>query len=196
MWLYWTEKWNLSTGEVCTKVGVVIGLGEVREFGPGSESSVWSWSDAVNAFPTELKLPWTFGCLAEPRRAQLVDKLKKCKSGSSRSVAMETGGLCCHGDGGLRCRERRWRINTGESVEEECFLLLPDRWRRSRGCTWRSHSSYGLSLGMTSSRGLAPPKIAELGFATWFRGPATVLGFSCSRGRCARSSAAGAKEEG
>lgn len=47
--------------------------------------------------------------------------------------------------------------------------------------------SYCLSL-MISSRGLAPPKIFEFGLATWLSGSATVRGFSCSRGRCARSS--------
>lgn len=47
--------------------------------------------------------------------------------------------------------------------------------------------SYCLSL-MISSRGLAPPKIFEFGLATWFSGSETVRGFSCSRGRCARSS--------
>lgn len=41
---------------------------------------------------------------------------------------------------------------------------------------------------MISSRGLAPPKIFEFGLATWFSGSETVRGFSCSRGRCARSS--------
>lgn len=41
----------------------------------------------------------------------------------------------------------------------------------------------------TSSRGLAPPKIAEFGLATWLRGVATVRGLSWSRGRCALSSA-------
>lgn len=40
----------------------------------------------------------------------------------------------------------------------------------------------------TSSRGLAPPKIAEFGLATWLRGVATVRGLSWSRGRCALSS--------
>lgn len=49
--------------------------------------------------------------------------------------------------------------------------------------------SYGFSLGITSSRGFAPPKMAELGLATWLSGSETVRGFSCSRGRCARSSA-------
>lgn len=40
----------------------------------------------------------------------------------------------------------------------------------------------------TSSRGLAPPKIAEFGLATWLRGVSTVRGLSWSRGRCALSS--------
>lgn len=46
-----------------------------------------------------------------------------------------------------------------------------------------------LSLGITSSLGLAPPKMAELGLATWLRGAATVRGFSCNLGLCALSSA-------
>lgn len=51
--------------------------------------------------------------------------------------------------------------------------------------------SYGLSLGITSSLGLAPPNMAELGLATWFNGAATVRGFSCSLGLCALSSSEG-----
>lgn len=43
----------------------------------------------------------------------------------------------------------------------------------------------------TSSRGLAPPKIAEFGLATWLRGVPTVRGLSWSRGRCALSSSVG-----
>lgn len=52
-------------------------------------------------------------------------------------------------------------------------------------------SLYGFSLVITSSRGFAPPKMAELGLATWFSGSETVRGFSWRRGRCARSSSDG-----
>lgn len=48
----------------------------------------------------------------------------------------------------------------------------------------------------TSSLGLAPPKIAELGLATWLRGVSTVRGLSWSLGRWALSSGSKRKERG
>ena len=51
--------------------------------------------------------------------------------------------------------------------------------------------AHSCSLWTTSSLGLAPPKMAELGLATWLRGVATVRGLSWSRGLCARSSGGG-----
>ena len=51
--------------------------------------------------------------------------------------------------------------------------------------------AHSCSLWTTSSLGLAPPKMAELGLATWLRGVATVRGLSWSRGLCALSSGEG-----
>lgn len=82
-----------------------------------------------------------------------------------------------------------WGWGRGPPGHCRRHLLAPRRTapRRPRAST-QAHSC---SLWTTSSLGLAPPKIAELGLATWLRGVATVRGLSWSRGLCALSSSVG-----
>lgn len=66
------------------------------------------------------------------------------------------------------------------------FLLA-----KARRSSLAFRNNAATQLYQFSSLGLAPPKMAEFGLATWFRGSETVRGFNCSLGLCALSSSEG-----